>query len=168
MLIIYHQAGINFHPETSLKFILRLLGSKGVEASTAGPFKSHDPLYKSTGSIPREFDARKRWKNCTTIGTIRDQGNCGSCWVNSILIQLLITTLNLYTNCLHLTMIGVQYFWSVRRPFVYSVKWKIRSTIIGWTGDVLLLPMRFRLSRRLSDQSLEILQHTWSGYRRKL
>lgn len=77
------KAGVNFHPDTSLKFIMRLLGSKGVKVSSAGPFKSYNPLYKSSGSIPREFDARKRWKNCTTIGMIRDQGNCGSCWAFS-------------------------------------------------------------------------------------
>nr|DAA06106.1 TPA_inf: cathepsin B [Acyrthosiphon pisum] len=77
------KAGINFHPETPLKFILGLLGSKGVDVSSAGPFKSHDPLYSPAGNIPNEFDARKRWKNCTTIGTIRDQGNCGSCWAFS-------------------------------------------------------------------------------------
>ncbi|XP_025206249.1 cathepsin B-like [Melanaphis sacchari] len=77
------KAGINFHPETPLKFILRLLGSKGVKDSLTGPFKSHDPLYKTNISIPIEFDARKQWKNCTTIRTIRDQGNCGSCWAFS-------------------------------------------------------------------------------------
>ncbi|XP_015376384.1 PREDICTED: cathepsin B-like cysteine proteinase 5 [Diuraphis noxia] len=77
------KVGINFHPETPLKFILRLLGSKGVQASTTYLFKSNDPLYKTILSIPKEFDARKRWKNCTTIGTIRDQGNCGSCWAFS-------------------------------------------------------------------------------------
>ncbi|XP_026815572.1 cathepsin B-like [Rhopalosiphum maidis] len=77
------KAGINFHPETPLKFILGLLGSKGVKVSSTGPYKSQDQLYKSNTSIPTEFDARKRWKNCTTIGTIRDQGNCGSCWAFS-------------------------------------------------------------------------------------
>lgn len=77
------QAGVNFHPETPMKFILGLLGSKGTEFASAGPIKSQDPLYKSNGSIPKEFDARKQWKNCSTIGSIRDQGNCGSCWVNN-------------------------------------------------------------------------------------
>lgn len=32
--------------------------------------------------LPYNFDARKKWKNCDTIGEIRDQGSCGSCWVN--------------------------------------------------------------------------------------
>jgi len=30
--------------------------------------------------IPDEFDARTQWPNCPTIGEIRDQSNCGSCW----------------------------------------------------------------------------------------
>jgi len=30
--------------------------------------------------IPDEFDARKQWPDCPTIGDIRDQSNCGSCW----------------------------------------------------------------------------------------
>nr|BAA04103.1 Sarcophaga pro-cathepsin B [Sarcophaga peregrina] len=30
--------------------------------------------------VPEEFDARKAWPNCPTIGEIRDQGSCGSCW----------------------------------------------------------------------------------------
>lgn len=30
--------------------------------------------------IPDEFDSRTQWPNCATIGEIRDQSNCGSCW----------------------------------------------------------------------------------------
>ncbi|CAL8089180.1 unnamed protein product [Calicophoron daubneyi] len=30
--------------------------------------------------LPDEFDARKRWPNCKSIGMIRDQSSCGSCW----------------------------------------------------------------------------------------
>nr|CDJ93814.1 Peptidase C1A domain containing protein [Haemonchus contortus] len=32
---------------------------------------------------PESFDAREKWKNCTSIGYIRDQSNCGSCWAVS-------------------------------------------------------------------------------------
>ncbi|XP_064536868.1 cathepsin B [Drosophila montana] len=32
------------------------------------------------GDLPAEFDARTAWPNCPTIGEIRDQGSCGSCW----------------------------------------------------------------------------------------
>jgi len=30
--------------------------------------------------IPASFDASQYWKACTTIGTIYDQAECGSCW----------------------------------------------------------------------------------------
>jgi len=29
---------------------------------------------------PTSFDARVQWPNCPTIGSIQDQGACGSCW----------------------------------------------------------------------------------------
>ncbi|XP_021855239.1 cathepsin B-like protease 2 [Spinacia oleracea] len=31
-------------------------------------------------NLPKEFDARKAWPQCTSIGRILDQGHCGSCW----------------------------------------------------------------------------------------
>lgn len=30
--------------------------------------------------VPDEFDSRTAWSNCSSIGHIRDQGSCGSCW----------------------------------------------------------------------------------------
>lgn len=30
--------------------------------------------------LPENFDSRVQWPNCPTIGEIRDQGSCGSCW----------------------------------------------------------------------------------------
>ena len=42
------------------------------------------PLKKETkfGSLelPENFDSREAWPNCPSIGEIRDQGSCGSCW----------------------------------------------------------------------------------------
>ena len=31
--------------------------------------------------IPIEFDERKYWPNCPSVSLIRDQGECGLCWV---------------------------------------------------------------------------------------
>lgn len=31
--------------------------------------------------LPDSFDPREQWPNCPTLKQIRDQGNCGSCWV---------------------------------------------------------------------------------------
>lgn len=36
----------------------------------------------ASSKLPKHFDARKHWSNCPTIKEIRDQGSCGSCWVN--------------------------------------------------------------------------------------
>jgi len=30
--------------------------------------------------LPESFDSRQNWADCPTIGTIRDQSACGSCW----------------------------------------------------------------------------------------
>lgn len=35
--------------------------------------------------IPDAFDSRTNWPNCPTIGEVRDQGSCGSCWVSILL-----------------------------------------------------------------------------------
>ncbi|XP_050437997.1 cathepsin B-like isoform X7 [Adelges cooleyi] len=74
------KAGENFPPDTPIEYLKGLLGSHGVEAAAKGPFKTHDSNYFDLYHIPKNFDARKRWKRCKTIGVIRDQGNCGSCW----------------------------------------------------------------------------------------
>lgn len=47
---------------------------------------------KSTvlSDIPDTFDARQKWPSCPSISDIRDQGSCGSCWVNIIVQNLYI------------------------------------------------------------------------------
>ena len=35
---------------------------------------------KPLGSVPDFFDSRAMWPYCPTIGLIRDQSDCGSCW----------------------------------------------------------------------------------------
>jgi len=40
-------------------------------------------LEVDVSAIPASFDARVAWPACTTIGHIRDQSDCGSCWAVS-------------------------------------------------------------------------------------
>lgn len=39
-----------------------------------------DNKHISAGDLPDTFDARQQWPNCPSVGEIRDQSNCGSCW----------------------------------------------------------------------------------------
>lgn len=72
----------NFHPNTPRKQIIRLLGSIKPKFTDIRPIKKTDVRYVKNNEIPNTFDARIKWPYCKTIGEIRNQGNCGSCWVN--------------------------------------------------------------------------------------
>ena len=47
---------------------------------TSAQLEEQEP--HANGNLPIYFDAREHWPNCPTIKEIRDQGNCGSCWVS--------------------------------------------------------------------------------------
>uniref|UniRef100_A0A2S2P6Q2 Cathepsin B-like cysteine proteinase 5 n=1 Tax=Schizaphis graminum TaxID=13262 RepID=A0A2S2P6Q2_SCHGA len=78
------KAGVNFNPSTPKEHFLKLLGSKGVQIPNKvnhKMYKTDDKAYnKLSCRIPRQFDAREKWRHCNTIGEVLDQGNCGSCW----------------------------------------------------------------------------------------
>jgi len=38
---------------------------------------------ESDVELPKSFDAREKWSNCSSIQEIRDQSQCGSCWAVS-------------------------------------------------------------------------------------
>ncbi|XP_020974242.1 cathepsin B-like protease 2 [Arachis ipaensis] len=42
----------------------------------SAPIVTHPKSLK----LPKEFDARTQWSQCSTIGRILDQGHCDSCW----------------------------------------------------------------------------------------
>lgn len=73
------QAGRNFHPKLSMKYISHLMGVLPNSKFFLPRKMKHDIPEGFT--LPDSFDSRIQWPNCPTIGEIRDQGSCGSCWV---------------------------------------------------------------------------------------
>jgi len=69
-------AGRNFHRDTPLASVQRLLGV----LETKRPHRKHSSVPRSTEKLPEEFDSRIQWPDCPTIQEIRDQAGCGSCW----------------------------------------------------------------------------------------
>jgi cathepsin B len=58
----------------STKDIQRLMGWKPTGEKL--PALQNQPSM----AVPTSFDARQQWPNCTSIGTIQNQAECGSCW----------------------------------------------------------------------------------------
>jgi cathepsin B len=54
----------------------RLMGVPADSKAYLPPVKDIQPAK----AIPDSFDARTAWPKCTSIGHVRDQGPCGSCW----------------------------------------------------------------------------------------
>jgi len=73
-------AGRNFHEDTSLDSVKRLLGV----LETKRPYRKHSIVPPSTEKLPEEFDSRIQWPDCPTIREIRDQAKCGSCWAMAV------------------------------------------------------------------------------------
>jgi len=49
-------------------------------------------------NLPDEFDARTEWPECPSIGKVRDQGACGSCYVRKTYHRFMITLLVAVVN----------------------------------------------------------------------
>jgi cathepsin B len=63
---------------TSVTQIKRQLGALKTPDHLRLPLKYHNDLHMLT--LPSEFDSRTNWPQCPSIGEIRDQSDCGSCW----------------------------------------------------------------------------------------
>jgi len=73
-------AGRNFHRDTSINYLKGLLGVLTEKESSLPVLEIED---QDLMDLPTEFDARKQWPKCKSIGEIRDQSSCGSCWAIS-------------------------------------------------------------------------------------
>ena len=73
------KAGPNFAENISMSYIRGLMGVHPHSKYHMPSVKTHQ---LDGVKLPTDFDARKQWPNCPTIREIRDQGSCGSCWVN--------------------------------------------------------------------------------------
>ncbi len=68
-----------------LRARLSILPSLDVKLPATRPLRRLQPagseqIDTDNVTIPREFDARKNWPSCISIGTLRNQGNCGACY----------------------------------------------------------------------------------------
>ncbi|KAG5490474.1 hypothetical protein JKF63_00594 [Porcisia hertigi] len=62
----------------SLSELRSLMGVLSTETSAVSPrIFSNEELQED---LPESFDAAEHWPQCPTIGEIRDQSSCGSCW----------------------------------------------------------------------------------------
>lgn len=70
------KAGRNFANDVTLQHFENLLGLLDATGNDTMPIMEHDLSLE----LPESFDARDHWPDCPTIGLIRDQSGCGSCW----------------------------------------------------------------------------------------
>nr|XP_018907423.1 PREDICTED: uncharacterized protein LOC109037280 [Bemisia tabaci] len=74
------KAGRNFGENTTVNDLVDLLGVEWSISTVLFLRKMNDPNWPPDERVPEFFDAREKWKNCTVIGEILDQSQCGSCW----------------------------------------------------------------------------------------
>ena len=60
--------------------VRKLLGTQISPSGLRLPVAEHTTRGLDEFEPPASFDAREKWAQCPTIGTIRNQGGCGSCW----------------------------------------------------------------------------------------
>ncbi|KAL3243695.1 hypothetical protein MRX96_020083 [Rhipicephalus microplus] len=71
------KAGRNFNRNVSPMFLRGLLGVHPDNRLHRLPALHHAEIPED---LPESFNAREKWPQCTSIGLIRDQSSCGSCW----------------------------------------------------------------------------------------
>jgi len=75
------KAGRNFGENFPLSSLYQMMGVLPESSKYQPPVKDVQAEFgRLNQEIPENFDAREQWPDCPTIGEIRDQGGCGSCW----------------------------------------------------------------------------------------
>ena len=72
------KAGTNFNTNYKPKHISGLCGT--VMGEDRLPVKERTFRSEQFDQLPENFDSREKWPECASIGEVRDQGSCGSCW----------------------------------------------------------------------------------------
>jgi len=72
------KAGRNFPKDFPIESIYQMMGVLPQSSENRLPVK--EDVVVSVQDIPENFDAREQWPDCPTVGEIRDQASCGSCW----------------------------------------------------------------------------------------
>ena len=68
--------------------MMKLGGGKTQPPGSSSQLRTEDFVLDN---LSEEFDARTEWPECPSIGEIRDQGACGSCYVSKTYIRLNLT-----------------------------------------------------------------------------
>ncbi|CAI6358617.1 unnamed protein product [Macrosiphum euphorbiae] len=76
------KAGENMGPNSAEQENLMFLGTREVEAATKSKmlYKTRSHRYLIDNQKHKEFDARKRWPQCKTIGEVYNEGNALLSW----------------------------------------------------------------------------------------
>ena len=69
----------NIPEDNKLEFLKRLGGVKSQPPGSSSQLRTEDFVLDN---LPDEFDSRTEWPECPSIGEVRDQGACGSCYVS--------------------------------------------------------------------------------------
>ena len=69
----------NIPEDNKLEFLKRLGGVKSQPPGSCSQLRTEDFVLDN---LPDEFDSRTEWPECPSIGEVRDQGACGSCYVS--------------------------------------------------------------------------------------